>query len=353
MPKVAIVKRELSKIATALAKVLVILLGLLLAATLTSIATGNTLKLISITLFQSFTNLNVFVYISTLLPTAVGLSLAFSANAWNLGAEGQLVFGAIGATFIALFTPLGRQEIIAPIAALIFASFLGALWALPAALLKMFRGINEALTTLLMNFIAYYVANYLVKGPWRGRTVYGYPTTDMIPIESRIPTAPGYSFSWYVVVACIAIAVLLYLFLYRTRVGIALRALGSSIHFVELSGLSSKKLFLIAFLISGALAGFAGGVKILVYHKKLVEGSIVGGGYGFTSIMVSWLGGLNPLFVIPASYYTAVLYILSFGLQIGSAAVGDALSSTIVGFLLALILLADFLTRYRIVIRFR
>jgi ABC-type uncharacterized transport system permease subunit len=351
MPKVAIVKRELSKTVATVAKVLVILLGLLIAIALTSIITGASMELAGITLLQGFLNLNVFVYISTLLPIAVGLSIAFSASAWNLGAEGQLVIGAVGATFIALYTPFGRQEVAAPLMALLFASFLGALWALPAALLKMARGINEALTTLLMNFIAYHMTNYLVKGPWRGRAVYGYPTTDMIPVQARIPTVPGYSFSWYVVVICVVIALLMQLFLYRTKVGMALRALGSSPRFVELAGISSKRLFLIAFLLSGALAGFAGGVKVLVYHGKLVEGPIVGSGYGFTAIMLSWLGGLNPLLLIPASYYTAALYILSFGLQIGSAAVGDALANAIVGSLLAFILLADFLTKYRLVIR--
>jgi simple sugar transport system permease protein len=351
MPRVAIVRRELPMAMSALAKVFVILLGMLIAVALASTVTRTHIDIAFATLLQSLANLNVFVYISTLLPIAVGLCIAFSANAWNLGAEGQLVMGAVGATFVALYTPLGSQEIVAPIVAIIFAALLGALWALPAALLKMFRGVNEALTALLMNFIAYYITNYLVKGPWRGRAVYGYPTTDMVPRQARIPMVPGYSFSWYVVAACIAIALLAYLFLYKTRLGAALRALGSSPRFVELIGVSSRRLYLIAFLLSGALAGFAGGVKLLVYHGKLVEGPIVGSGYGFTAIMLAWLGGLNPLLLIPASYYTAALYILSFGLQIGSAAIGDALANTIVGSLLTLALLADFLTRYKLVLR--
>ncbi len=351
MAKIVVVRRVLPTHLSILVRVLTAFAGLLVAVLITSSVTGlsfvETLK----TAFESFADLNVLRYISVFLPTALGLSIAFNARLWNLGAEGQLVIGAVGATFIALYTPIGKIDFAAPVTALLFASLCGLLWSIPPSLMKLYLGVNEAVVTLLMNYVAYYFTNYLVKGPWRGRGVYGYPTTDLIPDESKIPVVPGYSFSWYIVIVALAFVAIAYLLLYKTRFGIALRALSSSISAVELSGMSSKKLALAAFTFSAALAGFVGGSEILVYHRKLVEGDIVGSGMGFTSIMVAWLGGLNPFGVLAASYYTAALYRLSFALQIGSAAIGDALSKAIVGTLFAATMVAEFVSRYKIVVR--
>lgn len=353
MVKVAVVRRELPTWLETVIRVSLLLLGLVIAGALTSIASRIPVQLSYTTLFHSFVDLNVFMYISIFLPMTLGLILAFNAKIWNLGAEGQHVLGAVGAAYIALFTSIGREPGIAPILALLVATLFGALWALPPALLRIFLGVNEGLTTLLMNFVAYYLVNYLVRGPWRGRGVYGYPTTDMLPQESWIRTEPGYSFSWYIVGVSIALAIVLYFILYSTRLGIAIRAIGESPYVVKASGMSTNWLTLLTFLISGALAGFVGGVKVLTYFRKLVLGEIIGSGHGYTAIMVAWLSTLNPLLAIPASYYTGALYVMSFGLQIGSAAVGDALANAVVGSLLTLTILADFLTRYKLAIKLR
>ncbi|MEL9941184.1 MAG: ABC transporter permease [Ignisphaera sp.] len=351
MARIVVVKRVLPPSLSILTRFLTAFIGFLIAVYITSVATGLGFSETLRTAFESFLDLNVFRYISVFLPIALGLAIAFNANLWNLGAEGQLVMGAVGATYIALFTPLGKMDYIAPIASLAFAAIIGLLWALIPSVMRLYLGVNEAVTTLLMNYIAYYFSSYLVKGPWRGRGVYGYTTTDMIPDASKLPVVPGYSFSWYIVVTAFVLVAIVYLLLYKTRFGISLRALSSSIAAVELAGISSKRLALAAFCISGAFAGFVGGAEILVYHRKLVEGSIVGSGMGFTSIMVAWLGGLNPIGIVISSYYTAALYRLSFALQIGSAAIGDALAKSIIGTLFAATIVAEFVSKYKIVVR--
>ena len=350
MAKIVVIRRELPPAINIATRFLVAAMGLIIAVVLTSYITKQSIDKVFCIAIESFADPNVFRFISVFLPIALGLSIVFNSNIWNLGAEGQIVVGAIGATYIALYTSLGRIDVVAPLASLLFASLCGALWALPAILLRNFLGVNEAVTTLLMNYIAYYFADYLVRGPWRGRSVYGYPTTDLIPDQSRIPQVPGYSFSWEIVTVSFILTALTYILLYKTRLGIAIRALGSNPRAVELSGVSSKTLSLLAFALSGALAGFVGGSEILVYHRKLVEGEIIGNGMGFTSIMVAWLGALHPLGIAIASYYTAALYRLSFALQIGSAAIGDALSKAIVGIVFISALIAEFVSRYKIVL---
>ncbi|MCS7111175.1 MAG: ABC transporter permease [Ignisphaera sp.] len=352
MVKVSIARRELPLYITAPLRVVIAMLGLLIAIIAASLTFNQHPTATLSLLINSFLDLNVFRYVTVFLPTALGLIIAYSGGLWNLGAEGQIVVGAMGAAFIALFTPLGAIEYAGVATSLLFSSVIGAAWALLAIILKIYFGINEALTTLMMNYIAYYLVDYLVYGPWRGRGVYGYPETDMIPVQCRLQRVPGYSFSLHTLITSLLFIILIFLFLYRTRVGISIRALSSSFRAVELSGLSSAKLAILAFTLSGALAGFAGGMEVLVYHRKLVPGAKIGAGMGYTSIMVAWLSSLNPIAVLISAYYVSALYIFSLAIQIGSTNVGDAITRMVIGSIFLLTIISEFLTRYRIVLRF-
>ncbi len=353
MLKISIIKRELPLHIIIPLRITIAVIGLLISIVTASLIFNQDPGTTITFLVNSFLDLNIFRYISVFLPTALGLSIAYSAGLWNLGAEGQIVVGAMGATFIALFTPLGTIEYVGVIASLLFAFAMGAIWAIAAIVLKVYFGINEALTTLMMNYIAYYLVDYLVYGPWRGRGVYGYPETDMIPIQCRLQRVAGYSFSLYPLFTSLLLTILVFLFLYRTRIGISIRALSSSFRAVELSGISSTKLAILAFMLSGALAGFAGGTEVLVYHRKLVPGAKIGAGMGYTSIMVAWLSSLNPVAVPLSAYYVSSLYIFSLAIQIGSINVGDAIARAVIGTIFLLTIVSEFIARYRIILRFR
>jgi simple sugar transport system permease protein len=352
MIKISIVKREFPLFMSISLRIAIAILGLLIAVTTASFIFQQDLHTTLSLLTTSFLNLNVLRYVSVFLPTALGLIIAYNASLWNLGAEGQIVVGAMGATFIALFTPLGNIEYIGPATSLFFSSIVGALWAFIPIILKIYFNVNEALTTLMMNYIAYYLVDYLVYGPWRGKSVYGYPETDMIPIPCRLQRVVGYSFSLYPLLISLIFIVVIYFFLYKTRVGISIRALSTSSRAVELSGISSIKLAILAFILSGALAGFAGGTEVLVYHRKLVPGSKIGAGMGYISIMVAWLSSLNPIAAIVASYYVSTLYIFSLAIQIGSINIGDAVARIVIGAIFLLTIVSEFISRYKIVLRF-
>ncbi|MEM0371900.1 MAG: ABC transporter permease [Ignisphaera sp.] len=349
MVKVAIVRRELPIWSNILLRISIAIGGIALAVSSLAFLLRIPVDLVASRVIDVFIRLDALRYMTVFLPTALGLAIAFHAKLWNLGAEGQIVLGAIGATYIALFTPVGEVPFLGATVSLVFASIAGALWALVPALLRTFLGVNEALTTLMMNYIAYYLANYLVYGPWRGRTVYGYPETDPIPTQCRFPWFPGYSFSIYPLIISFALVPLVYMFLYKTRIGIAIRALGSSGTAVELSGISRRKVAIIAFVLSGALAGFVGGNEVLMYHRKLVPGEKIGAGMGFISILVVWFADLNPLVVPLASYYVSSLHYLRMVIQVGELT--EAVARFFVGLIFVLMLLSIFVARYRVVVK--
>ncbi len=350
MLKIAVVRRELSLWKNVVLRLSIAMIGVVLISFITSISMKTDFIKILSTTISVFKSPDVLRYVQPLLPIALGLSVTYYAKLWNLGAEGQLVMGAIGATFIALFTPFGKMDIVGPCIGIAMSMAMGVLWALIPAILKIYLGVNEALTSLMLNYVAYYIANYLVYGPWKGRSVYGYPETDMIPDASRIPRVYGYSFSIYPIILSIITMAILWIFLYRTRIGIAIRALGSSSRALEISGISIKKIVLLTFIISGSLAGFAGGTEVLTYHRKLVPGEKIGAGMGYTAIMVSWFAQLNPLLIPLSSYYVGSLYVIRMSIQEG-AAVGDAVARMFIGIIFILILITEFIAKYKLVVK--
>lgn len=349
MARVAIVRRELSLWHTVALRISIAASGIGLAIVLTSLLLGIAVDVITNRIIKVFIEPDILRYVIVFMPTALGLSIAFYAKLWNLGAEGQIVVGAIAATYIALFTPLGRIPVIGLAASLVLASVFGALWALIPVLLRVFLGVNEALTTLMLNYVAYYLANYLVYGPWKGKTVYGYPETDPIPDQSRFPWIPGHSFSIYPLIVSFTLVLLVYLFLYKTRTGIAIRALGCSKTAVELSGISSIRIAIIAFILSGALAGFVGGNEVLMYHRKLVPGEKISAGMGFISILATWFADLNPLVIPITSYYVASLHYLRMVVQVGELT--EAIARFLIGLIFSLLLVSLFIAKYKVVIK--
>lgn len=230
-----------------------------------------------------------------LILTGLAVALAFRAGVWNIGAEGQLYAGAMAAVWVGLQAEAWPAPV-AVAAVLAAAAVGGGLWAALPALMRVRLGVGEVITTILMNFVGLYLAAYVVRGPLQeARGV--FPQTDGIAESARLGVLlPGTRLH-----AGFALAVLLALgataFLRFTRAGFRVRAVGASAGAARMAGrIDAGKVWLRTFLVSGAVAGIAGGVEVAGVTFALYEG--LSPGWGYTAIAVALLAGLHPLGVL-------------------------------------------------------
>ncbi len=230
-----------------------------------------------------------------LLLTGLAVALAFRAQVWNIGAEGQLHAGALTGVAVALLLPPAPGILAIP-ATLLAAGVAGALWAAVPAVMRTGLGVSEVITTLLMNFVALHLAQWLVQGPLReSRGVLNQ--TDEIPAMAQLPTLiPGTRLHLGFLIA-VLVAIGLWLYLARTPGGLRLRAVGASRRAAEIVGrFRAGPVVWGAFLVSGALAGLAGWVQVSGITHRMYEG--LSPGWGYTAIAVALLARLNPLAVV-------------------------------------------------------
>lgn len=241
---------------------------------------------------------------SPLLFCSLAVALSFRAGLWNIGAEGQFLVGAIGATFIGTQIPQAVSSVwIIP--TLLAATCAGALWGFVAAFLRVTRHVPEVITTLLLNFIAIELVSYLVHGPFQ-ESAKSYPISDTIQSNLMLPLFGEDQILHAGIILAVAAALAVYLFIVRTTHGYQLRALGQNETAVIVAGFSVKKIELLTFLGSGALAGLGGGIEILGVTHRLFER--ISPGYGFAAIAIALLGRLHPLWIIASSFFFALLY---------------------------------------------
>ncbi len=249
-----------------------------------------------------------------LLLIAGGLAIAFRSGFWNIGAEGQYLMGAVGATWIALFVPGIPPALVVPL--MVVAGFVsGAAWATVPALLKARLGVNEVLTTLMTVYIALQLVFYLTLGPWRNPFVPAFAGTATFPAYARLPRIPGTSIDPGIAIG-ILIAIVLYQLMHRARIGFEIRVVGESAPAARYAGIGYLHTILLGMIISGGLAGLAG--MVVVSGSAGYLRAEIAVGYGFTGIIVAWLAGLNTLAVIPAT-------VLFSGLRVGA----DVLQTTV------------------------
>ncbi len=254
----------------------------------------------------------VLVKTSPLLLTGLGVALAAKMRLWNIGCEGQFVMGAAAATGTALFIcPFLPSMLVMP--CVLLASVLGgALWgAIPGGLKAAF-GVNEILTTLLLNYVAIIFIDHLYFGPWRDPAGFGFPGTTQIPETAWLPRLwhtrlhPGLFLG-------IAVAVLAWFVLYKTKWGFRIRAAGHGVKVTRYAGISLPFWTVAVMTCSGGLAGLAGGVEICGIQHRLQEGLAVG--YGYDGIIVAFLSRHNPLLLPVAALFLGALQVGGYELQ--------------------------------------
>jgi len=285
-----------------------VIVGLLLGAVLIIIAGAHPIGAYRVMINGAFGSSRQLI--ATILKTGpilligLGLTAAFRAKVWNIGAEGQYFMGALLGGVIGLyFDHLPRVLLL--FAMLLGGIIGGSLWALIPAILKIKRGMNEIISTLMLNYIAIFFLTYLTRGPLQDPDGF-LPVSAQLDRVARLPQYFGTRIHFGIFLGLILIP-LVYVLLWSTPLGFHLRAVGERSSVAKYAGVHVNMIITFAIVFSGALAGLAGIVEVSAIHSRLKPDISVG--YGFTGILVALLGRMNPIGVALASFFFASLTI--------------------------------------------
>ncbi|WP_420962400.1 ABC transporter permease [Brucella sp. IR073] len=287
----------------------------------------------------------LMVKAAPLILIAAGLSLCYRANVWNIGAEGQFIAGAIAGSVLPVMFPDFQFWAVLPLM-LLMGMAGGAAYAAIPAFLKVRFNTNEILTSLMLVYIAQYFLDWIVRGPWRNPEGYNFPETRQFNASAVLPevwSASGRA-HWGIVLAILT-ALILWFVLARTMKGFEVRVLGGSPRAGRFAGFSAGRMTFFVFLVSGACAGLAGIAEVSGAIGQLRPS--ISPGYGFTAIIVAFLGRLNPLGIVAAGFVLALSYL---GGEAAQVAIGISEKSARIfqGMILFFVLASDTLIHYRI-----
>jgi simple sugar transport system permease protein len=280
-----------------------------------------------------------------LLGAALALAPAFKMKFWNIGAEGQIMIGAIGASYFGLYW---ADKLSKPVLLLVMALasiVVGGIWGLIPAFFKARWGTNETLFTLMLNYIALGIESYLQNGPWKDPSGTGFPIIAMFDQKARLPKVFGVHIGWIVV---ILLTVGMFIYMKYTKHGYEIAVVGESQRTARYAGMNVSKIIMRTMFLSGAIAGLMGFLVVSGADYTLNAGT--SGGVGFTAIIVAWLAHLNPFAMVLIAGLLAVLTKGSNTIQtdfkIPSSA-ADVLSAIILFFMLG----CEFFINYRLIFR--
>ena len=279
-----------------------------------------------------------------LLLIALGLAVCFRSNVWNIGAEGQFVIGAVAAAGVALWAEPGTGRWI--VGAILLAGVLGGMaWAGVTALLRDRFNANEILVSLMLVYVATLTLSYLGYGPWEDPAGFNFPQTRTFERVTQIPRLWSGSRVTIGLLLALAGAVLLWLFLFRTRAGFALQVGGLAPAAARYAGFSSRRALWLALLISGGTAGLAGALEVAGPIGQLTP--YVPAGYGFAAIIVAFVGRLHPLGMVLSALLMSMFYI---GGELAQSRLGlpKSITGVFQGLLLFTLLACDTLVAYRL-----
>lgn len=277
-----------------------------------------------------------------LVITSLGIGLAFRMKFWNIGAEGQICMGAFAASYFALFHADWPLGLLFP-AMIISALVAGALWALIPALFKVKWGTNETLVTLMFNYIALKVIEYLQYGPWKDPKAGGFAKIAMFEKQALLPKVFGINIGWIIALVLI---VVMYFFVSKSKAGYRIKVLGESVDTARYAGINVSKTMVFTVCFGGALAGLTGMIQATGVERTL--NTSLSAGYGYTAIITAWLARLNPIAIGVVCVLFAAL--LQGGEFIQTAYnIPNAAAEVFQGLILLFVLGSEFFTRYRVV----
>jgi simple sugar transport system permease protein len=330
-----------------------IAVALLLGGILIARAGGDPVKSYAHIARASFGNIGVvsdtLVKATPILLAALACSVAFRMKLWNIGAEGQFIMGAFGASAIVLAPVLPAETspwIFIPV--LMLAGMLGgAVWGFIPGYLKAKFNVNEIISTLMLNYVAVAWVNFWIFAVW---TEGGFQMTPKFAANAWLPRLLDYARTMPALrgltthlglLIGVVMAIILWFVVYRSRWGYEIRLIGDNPHAAEYAGVNIAGNTILVMMLSGALAGLGGMSEVTgVVHR--LQTSPIASGYGFTGIIVAWLAKLNPLVAILVSILFGALILA--GREIQPAGVPKMIQ----GIILVCLIASDFLLRYRI-----
>jgi len=322
---------------------------LVLCAGLIVLAGANVLEAYGYLLLSGvssrFNLVETLVKAAPLAFTGLAVAVAFRAKFWNIGAEGQLLAGAMAAAFIG-----GREGLpgwsLVPLM-IVGAIVAGAAWASLPAILKVRYKVDDVVSSLLLNFVIFYAMTALLDGPWKD-PLSGYPDSPDIRAAAEFPILLARSRLHLGILLALIAAPLVWLMMRRMTLGFSIRMVGENPHAAAYAGIPIGRVILVTALISGALAGLAGAGEVGGIHFQVMAG--LSPGYGYTGIVIAMLARLNPLGVLPAAFFFALVVT---GAEAMSRATGVPvfLAEVIQGTALACMLIGLLFTSYRVRVR--
>ena len=292
-------------------------------------------------LTQDWAREQLIVKATPLVLIGAGLAVCYTANVWNIGAEGQFILGALLAGMIPVFFPAWQSPDVM-LVMLLLGVLGGMAWAAIPALLKVRFGANEILTSLMLVYVAQFLFDYLVRGPWRDPQGFNFPKTVNFDGWQLLPKwGDIHMGALFALIAAVALAVVMW----RMLKGFELRVLGTAPRAGSFAGFSKDRAIIFCFLLSGALAGLAGASDVMGMSGQLQ--TPYSPNYGFVAIIVAFLGRLNPIGVIIAGLLLVLSFIGGESAQV-TLGVSEKIAKVFQGILLFFILACDTLILYRI-----
>lgn len=280
-----------------------------------------------------------------LIMIAIGLAAGFRANVWNIGAEGQLTIGALAGGGVALAFWGWTGWWILPLMCL--ASILGGMaWGAIPAFLKAKLEVNEILTSLMLTYVAQLVLTMLIYGPWKDPEGFNFPQSRLFSDSALLPILIGGTRLNLGAPVALLIALIAWGVLTRSIVGFQIRVLGAAPAAARYAGFSRKRIIWLTMMVGSGLAGLAGLFEIAGPIGQIIPRLTPG--YGFTAIIVAFLGRLHPLGIIAAGLLMALSYIGGENAQV-VVGLPKAATGLFQGMLLFFVLASEFLLRYRVV----
>jgi simple sugar transport system permease protein len=279
-----------------------------------------------------------------LLLVGLGICIAFRASVINIGGEGQIILGALMATWFSLQFRAWPALLLIP-ATLIMGFLAGAAWGFVPGILKARMGVNEILSTVMLNAIALQLMNLLLRGPLMDPA--GVESGTFLAQSERLPEAvwllrdPQTSLHTGAILA-VLLAFVVYVFLWRTSIGYRIRAVGLNPDASRYAGIPVPFYQALALTLAGGFAGLAGVVEVIGVQHRLLEG--ITSGYGFTGIVAALFGGLHPLGTIPASWLFGALLVGADKMQ-RAVQVPSALIDTLLGLVVMFMVGSQMLSR--------
>ncbi|MDD4080965.1 MAG: ABC transporter permease [Eubacteriales bacterium] len=279
---------------------------------------------------------------------SLGVLLAFKMQFWNIGAEGQIIMGAVAAGYFAYFQN-GLPQWALLILMAVFGILVGGLWGLIPAWFNTRFGTNETLFTLMLNYIALYFVTFLREGPWR-EPGGGFAAMPRFPKQARLPEAyfpfvGNIHIGWIVMLVMVA---LLFVYLKYTKQGYELTVVGENMRTARYAGMPVTKIVLRTMFLSAGICGLAGMLQVSGADRQLTDG--IGGGRGFQAVSVVWLARLNPFGALAVSFLFAVMQ-KGFSMMQTEYRIPASMSDILQGILLFCVLGAEFFLNYRVMRR--